>query len=134
MFANTLALIDECDIVHAHIFPYSPREGTPAARMPQVEIEVRKARAAKLRDCRAPRVAPHVVARTLIGTEQDVLVERPGDRGHAGNFADVHQLPHFRSPWSLSAVLHCPMKRVIDQQADTPTEVALTVRHRVTRA
>ena len=36
MAANSRALIDECDIVHAHIFPYSPREGTPAARMPQV--------------------------------------------------------------------------------------------------
>ena len=87
MFANTLALIDDCDIVHAHIFPYSSRDGTPAALMPQVETEVRKTRAARLRGAAAARRTAWL--RTLIGSEQDVLVERPGDRGHAGNFADI---------------------------------------------
>ena len=87
MAANTLALIDDCDIVHAHIFPYSPRAGTPAARMPQVPAEMRKARAAKLREAAVRRRG--VWLRSLIGSEQAVLVERPGDRGHAGNFADV---------------------------------------------
>ena len=87
MFANTRALIDDCDIVHAHIFPYSPRAGTPAARMPQVEPEVRKARAAMLREAAAARRAAWL--RGLIGSEQQVLVERPGTRGHAGNFASV---------------------------------------------
>src|SRR3546814_5127364 len=42
MFENTLALIDECDIVFGHIFPYSARSGTPAAKMPQVPVPVRK--------------------------------------------------------------------------------------------
>jgi len=87
MFRNTLALIDDCDVVQAHIFPYSPREGTPAARMPQVEPEVRKRRAALLREAGARRRARWL--RGLVGTTQTVLVERPGDRGHAGNFADV---------------------------------------------
>lgn len=87
MFANTLALIADCDIVHAHVFPYSPREGTPAARMPQVPAELRKARAARLREAAALRHAAWL--RSLVGSEQAVLVERPGDRGHAGNFADV---------------------------------------------
>jgi len=87
MFANTLALIDDCDIVHAHIFPYSPRAGTPAARMPQVEPETAKARAARLREAATARRSAWL--RSLIGTRQDVLAERPGDRGHAGNFADV---------------------------------------------
>ncbi|MGE2803504.1 hypothetical protein ACQHMG_24820, partial [Escherichia coli] len=50
MFANTRALIDDCHIVHPHIFPYSPRAGTPAARMPQIEPEVRRQRAALLRE------------------------------------------------------------------------------------
>jgi threonylcarbamoyladenosine tRNA methylthiotransferase MtaB len=85
MFANTRALIDDCDIVHAHIFPYSPRVGTPAARMPQVEPEVRKARAAMLREAAADRRAAWL--RGLVGSEQQVLVERTGTRGHAGNFA-----------------------------------------------
>lgn len=87
MFANSLALIDDCDIVHAHIFPYSPRAGTPAARMPQVAPEIVKARSARLRDAAAARRSRWL--QSLIGSEQQVLVERPGDRGHAGNFAEV---------------------------------------------
>jgi len=87
MFANTLALIDDCDIVHAHIFPYSPRDGTPAARMPQVAPGVAKARAAALRERAAIRRTAWLD--TLVGTRQSILVERPGDRGHAGNFAEA---------------------------------------------
>ncbi len=87
MFANTLALIDDCDIVHAHIFPYSPRIGTPAARMPQVARDVVKARAARLREAAAQRRSDWLGK--LVGTEQDVLIESAGDRGHAGNFAEV---------------------------------------------
>jgi threonylcarbamoyladenosine tRNA methylthiotransferase MtaB len=97
MFANTLALIDDCDIVHAHIFPYSPRAGTPAARMPQTEPEVVKARATRLRTAAERRRTAWL--RSLIGTEQQVLVERPGDRGHAGNFAEVRLSP---IPFALS--------------------------------
>jgi len=87
MFANSLALIDDCDIVHAHIFPYSPRDGTPAARMPQVAPGAVKARAATLRERAATRRAAWLDS--LAGTRQSILVERPGDRGHAGNFAEV---------------------------------------------
>lgn len=87
MFANTLALIADCDIVHAHIFPYSPRDGTPAARMPQVPPAVAKARAAALRERASARRAAWLDS--LVGASQSILVERPGDRGHAGNFAEV---------------------------------------------
>jgi threonylcarbamoyladenosine tRNA methylthiotransferase MtaB len=87
MFRNTLALIDDCDVVQAHIFPYSPRAGTPAALMPQVEPEVRKRRAALLREAGARRRGDWLA--TMIGTTQNILVERPGDRGHAPNFAEV---------------------------------------------
>ncbi|KAA9020880.1 tRNA (N(6)-L-threonylcarbamoyladenosine(37)-C(2))-methylthiotransferase MtaB [Sphingobium limneticum] len=87
MFENSLALVSECDIVHGHIFPYSPRTGTPAARMPQVDRTVIKARAARLRDaCAAGR---DDWLRSLIGTSQSVLVERSGLHGHAENFAPV---------------------------------------------
>ncbi|MEO7168846.1 MAG: tRNA (N(6)-L-threonylcarbamoyladenosine(37)-C(2))-methylthiotransferase MtaB [Sphingomonas sp.] len=85
--ANTRTLIDDCDIVHAHIFPYSPRAGTPAARMPQVGPATIKARAAALRTAAATRRAAWL--RALVGTTQSILVERPGTSGHAGNFAQV---------------------------------------------
>ncbi len=92
MAANTRALIAECGIVHAHIFPYSPRTGTPAARMPQVAPAVVKARAAALRT-EAARFRSAWL-QSLVGSTQQVLVERPGDRGHAGNFAEVRLSPH----------------------------------------
>ncbi|WP_294266296.1 MiaB/RimO family radical SAM methylthiotransferase [uncultured Sphingomonas sp.] len=86
-FENGRALIEECGIVHAHIFPFSPREGTPAARMPQVDPVLVRERAAILRDT-AARVRRDWLA-GLVGTVQSVLVERPGDTGHAENFAEV---------------------------------------------
>ena len=91
MFSNTLALLDDCDVVHPHIFPYSPRAGTPAARMPQIAPGIVKARAARLREAAATRRSRWL--QSLIGSAQQVLVERPGDRGHAGNFAEV-RMPH----------------------------------------
>ena len=87
MFANTLAILDDCDVVHPHIFPFSPREGTPAARMPQVARGVVKVRAGRLREAGEVRRRRWLAA--LVGTEQRVLVERPGDRGHAENFGEV---------------------------------------------
>ena len=87
MFADTLALVDDCDIVHAHIFPFSAREGTPAARMPQVAAEVRRERAGRLREAAARRRRGWLAGQ--VGSVQHVLVERPGDRGHAGNFAEL---------------------------------------------
>jgi threonylcarbamoyladenosine tRNA methylthiotransferase MtaB len=87
MFDNSLRLVEECDIVHGHIFPYSPRTGTPAARMPQVDRATIKARAAVLRNACATRRDAWL--RSLIGTNQSVLVERSGMNGHAENFAPV---------------------------------------------
>ena len=87
MAADTLALIDDADIVHAHIFPYSERAGTPAARMPQVPVPLRKERAARLREAAARRKATWLAS--LVGSVQDVLIERPGDKGHASSFAEV---------------------------------------------
>ena len=91
MFADTLTLVDDCQVVHAHIFPYSERDGTPAARMPQVPVAVRKARAALLRAASARRKGAWLAG--LVGTTQEVLVERPGNRGHAEGFAEVRWPP-----------------------------------------
>ncbi len=70
---NTLRLLDDCDIVAAHVFPFSPRPGTPAARMPQVEREVVKARAARLRETAGARRTTWLD--NLIGTRQPFLME-----------------------------------------------------------
>ncbi|WP_066717137.1 tRNA (N(6)-L-threonylcarbamoyladenosine(37)-C(2))-methylthiotransferase MtaB [Sphingomonas pituitosa] len=87
MFENTRALLADCGVVHAHIFPYSPRAGTPAARMPQVAPATIRDRAARLRAAAAEQRARWL--ESLVGSRQRVLVERPGDRGHAENFAEV---------------------------------------------
>ena len=86
MFANSLTIIEECDIVHGHIFPYSARSGTPAARMPQLDGRTIKARARALRGAVAARHGGWM--RSLVGSVQPVLVERDG-HGHAPNFAKV---------------------------------------------
>jgi len=95
MFENSLALVRDCRIVHGHIFPYSPRPGTPAARMPQVPPAIIRDRAARLREACAQQRERWLDS--LIGTIQHVLVEGDGTRGHAGNFAPVLlPSPHVR--------------------------------------
>ena len=87
MFARSLALLDDCDIVFGHIFPYSPRAGTPAARMPQVGRAIARERAAILRDANARRRQDWLD--TQVGRTASMLVERDGVSGHAENFAAV---------------------------------------------
>lgn len=84
--AANLSIIEECDIVHGHIFPYSPRPGTPAARMPQVDRAVVKARAAELRKAVAARRT--LWLQGLVGEELSVLAERDGT-GYAPSYARV---------------------------------------------
>jgi threonylcarbamoyladenosine tRNA methylthiotransferase MtaB len=86
MALNSLNLLEDCEIVSAHIFPFSPRPNTPAARMPQVESETVKARAARLRQAAAER-RKHWLD-SLVGTVQPVLVEGDGT-GHTDNFAPI---------------------------------------------
>lgn len=90
-FSNSLAILDDCDIVFGHIFPYSPRQGTPAARMPQLETEVIRARASRLRAAATARQTRWLDS--LIGTRQHVLVELDGKTGHAESFAKVRRIP-----------------------------------------
>ena len=118
MFANTLALIADCGLVHTHIFPYSPREGTPAAKMPQVEPEVVRARAALLREAAEAQRAKWL--QSLVGTSQQILVERPGDRGHAPNFSEVRLSP---SPFALSLSKGSSFSEEQNGASTTPDQV-----------
>jgi threonylcarbamoyladenosine tRNA methylthiotransferase MtaB len=86
MFRRSLDLIAECGLTFVHVFPYSPRPGTPAARMPQLPAPVVKERAARLRQAGEMALATELAAR--IGTETDVLIERPG-MGRAAFYAAV---------------------------------------------
>ena len=83
---NSLKLLDDCDIVAAHIFPFSPRPNTPAARMPQLEREIVKARAARLRQVAAERRISWLDS--LVGATQTVLIEN-SEKGHSDGFAPV---------------------------------------------
>lgn len=76
MFENTRQLIADCGLTHTHIFPFSPREGTPAARMPQLERGIVKERAAILRSEGDKAYEKHL--QQAIGRRQRVLVERDG--------------------------------------------------------
>ncbi|HEX3423571.1 MAG TPA: radical SAM protein [Sphingomicrobium sp.] len=86
MAANSLKLLDDCDIVAAHIFPFSARPDTPAARMPQLAAEVVKARARHLREAATARRGRWLDSFT--GRTEPVLIECEG-KGHADNFAPV---------------------------------------------
>jgi|tagenome__1003787_1003787.scaffolds.fasta_scaffold20984843_3 threonylcarbamoyladenosine tRNA methylthiotransferase MtaB len=86
MARNSLKLLGDCDVIAAHIFPFSPRPDTPAARMPQLAREVVKARAARLRHSAAERRTRWLDS--LVGSTQRVLVEGPST-GHTDGFAPV---------------------------------------------
>ncbi len=87
MFANSQSIIEQCDVVHGHIFPYSPKQGTPAAKMPQVDGQVIKSRAKILRETVALRAQSW--RRSLIGSRQSILAEMSGDAGYSENFVRV---------------------------------------------
>jgi threonylcarbamoyladenosine tRNA methylthiotransferase MtaB len=76
MFQNSLSIVEACGLTHLHVFPFSPRQGTPASRMPQLPGQVVKTRAAGLRAAGAAEYRRHLAA--LVGSRQRVLVERDG--------------------------------------------------------
>jgi threonylcarbamoyladenosine tRNA methylthiotransferase MtaB len=90
MFANTLRLVDECALPFLHVFPYSARAGTPAARMPQVPAPVRRERAAQLRAAGGAARARFFAHQ--IGRMASVLVEQPG-RGRTEHYAPISVPP-----------------------------------------
>ncbi|HBZ42742.1 MAG TPA: tRNA (N(6)-L-threonylcarbamoyladenosine(37)-C(2))-methylthiotransferase MtaB [Maritimibacter sp.] len=86
-FENSLQLVDDCDLTWLHVFPYSAREGTPAARIPQkVNGKVIKDRAARLREAGEAAVARHLAAQ--VGKTHQVLMENP-HMGRTEQFAEV---------------------------------------------
>jgi threonylcarbamoyladenosine tRNA methylthiotransferase MtaB len=76
MFARSLDLVDECGLTQLHVFPFSPRPGTPAERMPQVAADVAKERARRLRQKGEAALRRHLDAQ--VGTRRRVLTERGG--------------------------------------------------------
>ena len=94
---RNLSLIEACDIVHGHIFPYSPRPDTPAARMPQIGPVVVRERAAELRAAVAARRQRWLDSQ--VGAVRDVLAEQDGT-GHAPDFARF-RLPGSASPGAI---------------------------------
>ena len=97
---RNLSIIRELGIVHGHVFPYSSRPGTPAARMPQADAATVKARAAELRAAVAEERRRWL--ESTVGTPQRVLAERDGT-GHAENFARF-RLPSSATPGSILTV------------------------------
>lgn len=89
MFQNTLDLVKDCNLTYLHVFPYSAREGTPAARMPQVDMKTRKKRAALLREAGQNQQTSFFKSR--IGTTATVLIESDG-KGHTEHFAPISVL------------------------------------------
>jgi threonylcarbamoyladenosine tRNA methylthiotransferase MtaB len=85
-FENSLKLVEECNLTWLHVFPYSPREGTPAARMPQVDGRAIKERAARLRAAGEAAVSRHLTAQQ--GRTHSVLMEAP-DMGRTEQFTEV---------------------------------------------
>jgi threonylcarbamoyladenosine tRNA methylthiotransferase MtaB len=86
MFENTLSAISDMGLTFLHVFPFSARAGTPAARMPQVPGEVRRERAARLREAGDAALAAYLA--TQVGGTAEVLVEN-GEEGHTPHYARV---------------------------------------------
>lgn len=92
-FANLLSIVDECDLAFVHAFPFSPREGTPAARMPQLERSVIKQRAARLREIGTAALERHLAR--WVGREEIAVIEREG-------FARLPDFTPVQLPFSLA--------------------------------
>ncbi len=86
MFEQSRAIVDDCGLTHLHVFPFSPRPGTPAARMPQLDRALVKERAARLRAKGAAALAAHLAAEQ--GATRRVLIERDG-RGRTEHFTEA---------------------------------------------
>ncbi len=102
MFENSLKLVEDCGLTWLHVFPFSIRPGTPAARMPQVNGAAIKARAARLRALGDIAVATHLEAQ--VGRVHQVLMEAP-DMGRTEQFAEVR----FARPQSEGKIVAAPI-------------------------
>ena len=101
MFQNSLNIVAECGLTHLHVFPFSPREGTPAARMPQLSRDTVKDRAARLRKAGETAYRHHL--ELMAGSSQSILVER-GGIGRTEGFTPA-AIPHGEPGDILAAVI-----------------------------
>lgn len=101
MFENTYNLVEECDLTFLHVFPYSARTGTPAAKMPQVDGPVRKERAARLRALGEKQVAKFL--NKQVNQIRQAIVEK-GNIGRTEHFAQVQLAEHDLPVGSLQTV------------------------------
>jgi len=86
MFSNSMSVVDDCGLTYLHVFPFSARKGTPAARMPLVARSLVKERAARLRGKGAEALSSYLAAQA--GSEVEVLVEREG-LGRTRHFTEI---------------------------------------------
>ena len=104
MFANTLALVDEVQLTYLHVFPYSARSGTPAAKMPQVAKDIRKQRAAHLREAGQRQLTAFL--QSQVGKTVQVIVEN-GNDGRTEHFATITlDTPQMAGTMVQSVVTH----------------------------
>ena len=108
-FDNSMNLVQDCDLTWLHVFPYSPRQGTPAARMPQVNGTLIKQRAARLRDAGKAQVTAHLSAQ--IGTSHKILMEN-SNMGRTEQFCEVH----FDTPQSEGSIVIATINGKTDNQ------------------
>lgn len=109
-FENSVKLVEDCDLTWLHVFPYSKREGTPAAKIPNtVDGNVIKARAARLRAAGDAQVQRHLEAQ--VGQEHQILMENP-TMGRTAHFAEVV----FDTPQEEGALITATPTRIVDKQ------------------
>jgi len=113
MFARTLAVVEEAGLSYLHVFPYSPRPGTPAAKMPQVPVKIRKERAALLREAGARQLK--ILLEKHQGTECRVLLEK-NNEGHSEHFLPV-MLEQETETLAGGTIVPVRITRVSDGQA-----------------
>ena len=109
-FENSLKLVEECDLTWLHVFPYSKRAGTPAAKIPnQVDGNIIKSRAARLRDAGDRQVAKHLAAQ--LGKTHHILMENP-NMGRTEQFTEVL----FQTPQTEGAIVTALITGLAGQQ------------------
>ncbi len=102
MFLNTVKIVHECDLTFLHVFPFSPRTGTPAARMPQVDKRIIKQRAKILRNLGEKKLSEHF--EKLKNKKINVIVEG-NNKGRTDSFAKVSLNKEYPSGQMLSMII-----------------------------
>jgi threonylcarbamoyladenosine tRNA methylthiotransferase MtaB len=118
MFAGSMALVDDCDLVFLHVFPFSARPGTPAARMPQVARAIVKERAARLREKGAAALTRYLNAQ--VGRDVEVLIERD-QVGRTPGFAEMVLASSAPAGRLLAARVTALSGRLLQGEALAPT-------------